>query len=166
MSKIAHSSQKAAVTHEVPKGSTFSERLTKARELRGMTRAELAEKSGLTVSGLSRLESFTKGSTEAKSVFQLAHALDVRPEWLWNGVEPMEPEAGEKRLAEIRKRLEAGDIDDTRLDDALKKAQHPYNRVIVAVASALARGGERHTVDGWTARLEEIRSTLEPLLPG
>lgn len=155
---------KASPATTPPKGSSFSERLGKTRELRGLTRAELAAKSGLTVSGLSRLEGFSKGSTEAKSVFQLARALDVRPEWLWSGVEPMELDAGEKRLAEIRKRLESGDIDDSRLEDALDRAS--YNRVIVAVASALARSGERHTVDGWIARLEEIRLTLEPLLPG
>ncbi|MGH7282824.1 MAG: helix-turn-helix domain-containing protein [Polyangiaceae bacterium] len=152
------------MTNPPRKGTSFSERLAWARELRGLTRAELAAKSGLTVSGLSRLEGFSKGSTEAKSVFQLARALEVRPDWLWSGEEPMELEPGERRLAEIRRRLESGDIHDPRLEEALSRA--PQDRVIVAVASGLARGGERHTVEGWIARLEEIRTTLEPLLPG
>jgi hypothetical protein len=34
------------------------------------------------------------------------------------------------------------------------------------VANTFARNGERHTVDGWIARLEEVTEKLSPLLPG
>jgi hypothetical protein len=61
--------------------------------------------------------------------------------------------------------LERSDLEDESLQMALKKSRKTYHDVIVIVANAMARRGERHTADGWLARLEEIRERLEPLLP-
>ena len=145
---------------------TFCQRLVKMRELRGMNQSELAVRAGLSKSGLSRLESFVRDSTEAETVLRLADVLGVRPEWLWWGRGPTEPGQAERRLSELRRKLERSDLDDESLELALKKSRRTYHDVIVIVANAMARRGERHTPEGWLARLEEIRERLEPLLPG
>jgi transcriptional regulator with XRE-family HTH domain len=144
---------------------TFSERLVIARELRNLSRLELCERTSLSPSLLCRLEGFTRGSTEAETVFRLANALDVRPEWLWHGVEPMEHGSPERRLRELRRKLAEPVSEDANLARALRKEARADDAVTVAVARALAERGERHTVDGWLARLGEIREQLEPLLP-
>lgn len=144
---------------------TFSERLARTREMRGLTRLELCERASVSPSLLCRLEASTRGSTEAETVFRLSNALDVCPEWLWRGVEPMEPSAPERRLRELRRKLAEPVSEDANLDLALQKVPAGYDGVMVAVARALAGKGERHTVAGWLSRLEEIRERLDPLLP-
>ena len=144
---------------------TFGERLVKTRELRGLTQSELAVQAGISKSALSRLESFVRGSTEAETVLRLSDVLEVRPEWLWWGREPFEASPAERRLTELRRRLEKSDVEDENLALALKKSRQIYHDGVVVLANALARRGERHTPDGWLARLEEIRERLEPLLP-
>lgn len=126
-------------------------------------RADLAVKAAVTESLLCRLETYPRNATEAETVFRLARALEVRPEWLWWGNEPRELDASERRLAEIRKRME--DVADEQLAEALKKPRRKYHPGIVAVAMTFARNGERHTAEGWIARLEEIAAKLSPLLP-
>ena len=144
---------------------TFGERLVKMRELRGFTQSDLAVRAGISKSALSRLESFVRGSTEAETVLRLSDVLGVRPEWLWWGREPSEASPAERRLTELRKKLEKSDVEDENLALALKKSRQTYHDGIVILASSLARRGERHTPDGWLARLDEIRERLKPLLP-
>ena len=141
----------------------FGLRLASIRNARGLSRGDLASKAEVTESLLCRLETYPRGSTEAETIFRLATALDVRPEWLWRGIEPREISAGEKRLAELRRNFEK--VTDEQLAQGLKKASHRYHHSIVAVAETFARNGERHTADGWIARLDEISEKLSPLLP-
>lgn len=147
------------------KNNGFSDRLAKTRALRSMERKDLALATGLSESALCRLETNPGGSTEAKTVFKLARALDVRGEWLWEGTEPMELAPSDKRILELRKKLENAEIADEELDRAVRRGQKRHHPAIVAVANEFARAGERHTADGWIARLEEIAASLSPLLP-
>jgi hypothetical protein len=55
-------------------------------------------------------------------------------------------------------------IPDEKLAQAVNQAEKKYHRAIVVVASQRARSGERHTIDGWTARLDELAEKLSPLL--
>lgn len=141
----------------------FARRLVKSREERGLSRAALAEAANVTESLLCRLETYERTSTEAETIFRLANALHVRPEWLWRGVEPREVTAGEKKLAELRRNYEK--VQDEDLAEALRRARRRYHPSIVAVADAFARNGERHTPDGWIARLDEVAESLARLLP-
>ena len=146
-----------------PPPTEFGLRLVRIREARGFSRADLASKAEVTESLLCRLETYPRGSTEAETIFRLANALEVRPEWLWRGVEPRDISAGEKRLAELRRSFEK--VQDDELAEAVRTVKPRHHQGIVAVAEAFARNGERHTVDGWIARLEEIAEKLSPLLP-
>ncbi len=159
---MGRSASRKRGAHSSP--SAFGVRLAKLRDERAMTRGELALAAGVTESLLCRLETYARGSTEAETVFRLASALSVRPEWLWRGVEPKELAPAEKRLAELRKRLE--NVDDKELEEAVAKARRRHHPAIIGVANTFASNGERHTVDGWIARLDEIAEKLGPLLPG
>lgn len=71
----------------------FGSRLRTARDLRGLTMAELAEKMGLHSRGnISRLESGSNGGLATNpgiaTVEALARALDVSPGWLAFGESP------------------------------------------------------------------------------
>lgn len=143
----------------------FSERLASTRALRKLTLIELSEQSGVDKGQLSRLENALQSRPSADAVFRLSEALNVRPEWLWRGVEPMEADAAERRLRELRRQLEEQDADDVDLKAALKKATGRFHMTVFAVAKTLALSGERHTVDGWLARFEEIDNRVKPILP-
>ena len=62
--------------------ATTSDRLRKAMELRNMTQAELAKKTGIDKSSISN---YLKGTYEPKqlSVYKLSKALNVDEMWLW-----------------------------------------------------------------------------------
>lgn len=130
-----------------------------------MSRKDLAVAANISESGLCRLETNPGGSTEAETVFRLGRALGVRPEWLWHGIEPMDLTPADKRIAELRRKLENVEVEDEELDQAIRKGTKRHHTAIIAVANTFARNGERHTVDGWIARLDEITEKLSPLLP-
>ena len=144
---------------------TFCERLVKMRNLRGLSQSDLAVRAGISKSVLSRLESFVRDSTEAETVLRLSDALGVRPEWLWWGRGPTEPDQAERRFNELRRKLEKADVEEADLAAALKKAAKAYHDVVITVAGSLASRGERHTVNGWIARLDEIEEQLRAVLP-
>lgn len=59
-------------------------RMEKVRELRSLTREELANKTGLTYAGIYAAE--TKGhGTQIDTLFKIATALDVKPGFLLDG---------------------------------------------------------------------------------
>lgn len=63
---------------------TVGKRMEKVRELRGLTREEVANKTGLTYAGIYAAE--TKGhGTQIDTLFKIATALDVRPGFLLDG---------------------------------------------------------------------------------
>jgi transcriptional regulator with XRE-family HTH domain len=126
-------------------------RLEKLRSARALSQADLSRKSGVAKSLLSRLESVERPSMAAETLLRLAAALDVRPEWLWRGEGPMD---AAEHSAE-RKQFTA----------VLEGKADKYHAAVIAVATTLAAGGERHTTAGWIARLDEIQSMLAPILP-
>lgn len=63
--------------------NTLAERLTWAREQKGLTQAALAKLSGVTQSTIGNLESGLRQS--ARRIIDIATALDVDPIWLANG---------------------------------------------------------------------------------
>lgn len=63
---------------------TVGKRMEKVRELRGLTREEVANKTGLTYAGIYAAE--TKGhGTQIDTLFKIATALDVKPGFLLDG---------------------------------------------------------------------------------
>jgi transcriptional regulator with XRE-family HTH domain len=164
MSKIQARGRRG--TDASARSNGFGERLASTRELREMSRKDLALAANISESGLCRLEVNPGGSTEAETIFRLARALGVRPEWLWHGIEPMDLTPADRRIAELRRKLENAEVEDPQLDQAIRKGAKRYHPAIIAVANTFARNGERHTVDGWIARLEEVTEKLSPLLPG
>lgn len=71
------------------KVSTFARRLREGLDVRGMTQAELAKRSGISKSSISR---YIKGDWEGKqsAVYELAKALGVTEAWLMGYDVPME----------------------------------------------------------------------------
>jgi transcriptional regulator with XRE-family HTH domain len=126
-------------------------RVEEARVARGLTQAELSRRSGVSRPLLSRIESEGRPSLAAETLLRLSAALGVRPEWLWCGTGMMDA-AGQVVEQEV-------------LAEAVKRSTGAYELPVIAAANAFAAGGERHTVDGWLARLDEIQAMLGPLLP-
>ncbi|MEO8797675.1 MAG: helix-turn-helix transcriptional regulator [Polyangiaceae bacterium] len=153
--------RKKRINREQP----FSERLARTRALRGLLLTDLATQSGVDKGQLSRLENGLQSRPSAEAVFNLSEALEVRPEWLWRGIEPMEADAAEKRLRELRQHLEQQDVDDEVLRSALKKVSGRFHATVFAVAKTLSLSGERHTLEGWLARFSEIEKQVKPILP-
>lgn len=156
---------KSAVTKRKEKAppSEFAARLAKVRVERGFSRDDLAERANVTNSLLCRLETTPRNSTEAETIFRLARALKVRSEWLWWGVLPKNVETAEQEVADMRAALAKSKEES--LSAALKKAKRQYHPGVIALAEAFAKNGERHTADGWLARLDEIAETMAPLIP-
>lgn len=71
------------------KVATFARRLREGLDVRGMTQAELAKRSGISKSSISR---YIKGDWEGKqsAVYELAKALGVTEAWLMGYDVPME----------------------------------------------------------------------------
>jgi len=63
---------------------TVGKRLEKVRELRGLTREEVASKTGLTYAGIYAAETKAHG-TQIDTLFKIATALDVKPGFLLDG---------------------------------------------------------------------------------
>lgn len=74
------------------KVATFARRLREGLDVRGMTQAELAKRSGISKSSISR---YIKGDWEGKqsAVYELAKALGVTEAWLMGYDVPMESDA-------------------------------------------------------------------------
>lgn len=71
--------------------NTFSERLRFARNLRGLTQAELARAAGISQGAVANYENGTRQSP--RTIFPLANALKVSAVWLVKGSGPMDYEA-------------------------------------------------------------------------
>jgi transcriptional regulator with XRE-family HTH domain len=125
--------------------------LEQVRKARTLSQADLSRRSGVAKSLLSRLESDLRPSLAAETLLRLSSALGVRPEWLWRGEGPMD--ATERNA------------DWEQFTAALEGKASNYPAPVIAVANSLALGGERHTTQGWIARLDEIQSILAPILP-
>lgn len=69
--------------------STYGERLTKARQYRGLNQKQLADATGITKSAINQTESgLTKGLRHDNHL-RACSALGIRPEWLSMSKEPM-----------------------------------------------------------------------------
>jgi transcriptional regulator with XRE-family HTH domain len=128
-------------------------RLLLARGAQGYSQADLSRESGVADSLLSRIENEERPSLAAETLFRLATALQVRPEWLWRGTGPM--------MADGSDDMTSHEV----LAEAVEKAHGRFHSSVIATANVFARGGERHTVDGWLTRLDEIQGALRSLLP-
>lgn len=137
-------------------------RLRNLRLERGLERAELAAKANVPEARIARLETRSGAAAGQMTIFRFSSALGVRPEWLQSGRGRRAPDAIEKRL--IRLYAEMDIIRDEQLARAIKRSKRRYRRSIVVVANSFAQKGERHTADGWIARLDEISRKLSPLL--
>jgi transcriptional regulator with XRE-family HTH domain len=76
--------------------STIGERIIKARELRGLTRPQLSDLTGIKYPTLAGIENGDQASST--KLHRIATVLRVRVEWLEAGQLPMEaPEIGDER---------------------------------------------------------------------
>lgn len=76
----------------------FAKRLKYARKLRGLTQAQLSEKSGVNQSDISKIESGTH--QKSTSLIALAKALNFNPTWLDSGDGTMQSHTAEEPRAE------------------------------------------------------------------
>jgi len=151
------------IHRKIPKGDawrSFPERLARARAASGLSRVELARRSGVATSLLSRLENYPRPWVAAETLLRLSQTLSVRPHWLWFGVGPQSVE--ELRCLENEPVLDATVTEI--LGQAISQAPRPYHAMTVATARTFAVRGERHTAAGWRARLDEIQGVLAPLV--
>ncbi|MBV9311576.1 MAG: helix-turn-helix transcriptional regulator [Solirubrobacterales bacterium] len=70
---------------------TFGTRVRKARAAKGLSATELAALAGLGRQHMWFLETDRRPSPRAATVFALAHALEVSPEWLLTGAGKAHP---------------------------------------------------------------------------
>lgn len=68
--------------------NTFGNRLRRARKLRKLTQAQLAQACGLSQGAIGNYEADSRRS--AKEIFRIAEVLEVEPAWLAMGTGPME----------------------------------------------------------------------------
>lgn len=66
---------------------TFAQRLQYAMDAEGLTQVALAEKSGVSQAAIQKITSGKSQTT--KKLLEISRALNVRPEWLGKGEEPM-----------------------------------------------------------------------------
>jgi transcriptional regulator with XRE-family HTH domain len=147
--------------HKRPKGEAwrgFPARLRQARTKHGLSLRELARRSGVAQSLLSRLENDVRPWVAAETLLRLCETLRLRPEWLWNGEDPRDAGGGIATDATL-------DASAAGIDVAVSQASCAYHPSALAVARTFAARGERHTTAGWLARLDEIQGLLAPLLP-
>lgn len=96
---------------------TFNERLTKARELAGMSKVELARRVGVSKQSVGALENGKAKAPTPENLFSYAKALQVDANWLATGKGEMsntennntEPANGKTDLAPVISRVQAGE---------------------------------------------------------
>lgn len=84
------------------------ERITYARELRGMTKQQLEEAASLSRGSLSRMEAGGRGirtGGSAQVLQRISQALNVRLEWLVSGTEPIENTEAHEPLQNLHKAI-------------------------------------------------------------
>ncbi|MBJ8730886.1 helix-turn-helix transcriptional regulator [Citrobacter freundii] len=86
---------------------TFADRLNAAMNAAGISQGQLAEKVGVSQPAIQKM---TSGKTNgSRKMVELAHALNVRPEWLSSGTGPMHNE--DRKDSSIPPESEWGKID-------------------------------------------------------
>ncbi|MBY5256138.1 helix-turn-helix transcriptional regulator [Citrobacter amalonaticus] len=103
---------------------TFADRLNAAMSAAGISQGQLAEKVGVSQPAIQKM---TSGKTNgSRKMVELAHALNVRPEWLSSGVGPMHSD--ERRESSIPPENEWGKIDawDSKTDLPDDEVEVPY----------------------------------------
>lgn len=123
-----------AFARSITNVNTFGSRLRHARQLRGLTQAQLARACGLSQGAIGNYESDSRRN--AKEIFRIADALKVDAMWLAMGTGSMErpPALHVADTAEIRGREAAWPFPD--LDPARIWALSEDQRRIIANALA------------------------------
>lgn len=103
---------------------TFADRLNAAMSAAGISQGQLAEKVGISQPAIQKM---TSGKTAgSRKMVELAHALNVRPEWLSSGVGSMQSEG--RKDSSIPPESEWGKIDawDSKTDLPDDEVEVPY----------------------------------------
>ncbi|WP_370948354.1 helix-turn-helix domain-containing protein [Amycolatopsis sp. cg5] len=127
--------------------SPISENLARIRKARDLSQEQLAEKSGLGVDTVSRIEQGTRASSRPATLHRLAHALDVTVEKLLGGT-PDKAGIAAGEVASLRKAITAGDHIPG-LTDFAESAE----TVSLKAAERSAHNAWRAYVDGHHAEL-------------
>ena len=85
-------------------GAELADRLADARAVRGLTRAELSERSGVSMPQLGRIERGGGAHCGLATIVAIARALDVDAGWLGMGSPQAAPEWVKQRLRRTRRR--------------------------------------------------------------
>lgn len=78
--------------------TVFGQQLRRARETRGLTQQELADRAKVSPIMISHFETGVRPSGSADTLVKLANALDVTVDYLLGRSDSMAPEAGEMAL--------------------------------------------------------------------
>ena len=117
--------------------TTTSQRLKLAMDMAHMSQTDLAEKTGLNKSTISRYCS-DRHEPKADAINKLATALDVAEMWLWGYDVPMERTAGQKKNDQLvklvtRLRSDAEFMNAVSMLDNLSPAQ--YSAVLTMMSA-------------------------------
>lgn len=107
----------------MPEPSVFGRRLRQARDLRGMTQAELAEKSRVSAVMISHFETGTRPSASADNLVKLSNALEVSIDYLLGRTDDPVPCSGPVEAALRSLERAPGHVLDTVLTIAESLAQ-------------------------------------------
>jgi transcriptional regulator with XRE-family HTH domain len=132
-------------------GSKFAARLRTAREARGITVNQLNRLAKLSAGSVSRLEFGDRPNVSIAVVEQLAHALGVPLEWLWQG-----RDGGVDQLASTFFMA----VDRRRVRDAIERQPGRWmlSTVAAAVQADVALDAEGVPVGGWAKLFAEVES--------
>jgi transcriptional regulator with XRE-family HTH domain len=81
--------------------TTFAQRLRKAREIKGLSQAELARRLGLKAQAIQYLESDENNALGSRHTARLAQELGVDAVWLGSGSGPMQPSGAPAPVAVV-----------------------------------------------------------------
>lgn len=82
---------------EVQLDMRFGQRIKEARQIRGLTQADLSRASGVSQTGISALELGRGKTATGENLFALADALRVNPRWLISGEGPMDDDTSDRQ---------------------------------------------------------------------
>ena len=81
---------------------SFGKRLRQARDLRGLSQSELADRAKIPVAMISHFETGIRGSASADNLVKLANALEVSVDYLLRRTDDPSPRSGPVEVALLR----------------------------------------------------------------
>lgn len=141
------------------------QRLQQARKLAGLSRAQVAERSGYSLSGIGALEN-GQNNILPDAASKLAPIVNVSPEWLLYGREAAKPPG--RRLVPVVGYVGAGSAAHyyATADERGEMVEAPDGSSAATVAAEIRGVSLGPALDGWLVFYDDARSPVTPDLFG